>query len=241
MWAFVRVRRQRRYDHRLKNLVRQTGDRKFASRIGVPRSTLDGWLSSDTTQVVSLDTVSMSHGDLQAKVLKLERQLAVLRAILRLVLVLLRVTGGRLSRKRLRDEADKAALVRAINRASSTIPLRAALKVIGLSSARFFAWRSTERSCQLDYTSTCPHLRPNRLTATELATMKEMVTSADFRHVPTSRLAILAQRVGAVFASPSTWAKMVRERSWRRPRGRVHPAKPKIGIRARRPKRPLAC
>lgn len=46
---------------------------------------------------------------------------------------------------------------------------------------------------------------------------------------------MLAQRMGAVFASPSTWAKMVKERRWRRPRGRVHPAKPKVGIRAYRP------
>jgi len=38
-----------------------------------------------------------------------------------------------------------------------------------------------------------------------------------------------------VFASPTTWYRLVRDHEWRRPRQRVHPAKPKVGIRASRP------
>ncbi len=53
-------------------------------------------------------------------------------------------------------------------------------------------------------------------------------------HVPTGTLALLAQRLGKVFASPSTWYRLIRDHQWRRPRGRVHPAKPKLGIRASR-------
>ena len=53
--------------------------------------------------------------------------------------------------------------------------------------------------------------------------------------MPTGTLALLAQRLGKVFASPSTWYRLIREHHWRRPRQRVHPAKPKIGIRAFRP------
>ncbi len=57
----------------------------------------------------------------------------------------------------------------------------------------------------------------------------------DYRHVPTGTLAILAQRLGKVFASPSTCHRLVRRHRWRRPRKRVHPAKPKLGIRASSP------
>ncbi len=46
---------------------------------------------------------------------------------------------------------------------------------------------------------------------------------------------MLAARVGEVFASASTWYRLVRQHGWRRPRVRVHPQKPKIGIRASRP------
>ncbi|MBW2422523.1 MAG: transposase [Deltaproteobacteria bacterium] len=36
-------------------------------------------------------------------------------------------------------------------------------------------------------------------------------------------------------ASPSTWYRLVRISGWRRPRNRVYPVKPKIGIRAKAP------
>jgi putative transposase len=44
----------------------------------------------------------------------------------------------------------------------------------------------------------------------------------------------LAHRLGTVCASPSTWYRLVRQHGWRRPRLRVHPAKPKIGLRTTR-------
>ena len=61
-----------------------------------------------------------------------------------------------------------------------------------------------------------------------------MVTSPEYRHVPTGTLAVLAQRLGTVCASPSTWYRLVRKYGWRRPRLRVHPAKPKVGLRTTR-------
>jgi hypothetical protein len=61
-----------------------------------------------------------------------------------------------------------------------------------------------------------------------------MVTALEYRHVPTGTLAVLAQRLGKVWASPSTWYRLVRQNGWRRPRLRVHPAKPKVGLRTTR-------
>jgi putative transposase len=61
-----------------------------------------------------------------------------------------------------------------------------------------------------------------------------MVTAVEYRHVPTGTLAVLAQRLGKVCASPSTWYRLVRKYGWRRPRLRVHPAKPKVGLRTTR-------
>ncbi|NNF42345.1 MAG: transposase [Phycisphaerales bacterium] len=90
-------------------------------------------------------------------------------------------------------------------------------------------------ACDLDDHSSCPRSSPHRLTLDETETIREMVTSPEYRHVPTGTLATLAQRVGRVFASPTTWRRLVRERGWRRPRLRIHPAKPKVGIRASRP------
>jgi len=52
--------------------------------------------------------------------------------------------------------------------------------------------------------------------------------------VPTGTLAVLAQRLGKVWASPSAWCRLVRKYGWRRPRLRVHPDKPKVGMRTTR-------
>jgi len=79
-----------------------------------------------------------------------------------------------------------------------------------------------------------PHL-PVATDASEVLTIKEMVTSLEYRHVPTGTLAVLAQRLGKAWASPATWYRLVRQNGWRRPRLRVHPAKPQVGLRTTRP------
>jgi transposase InsO family protein len=61
-----------------------------------------------------------------------------------------------------------------------------------------------------------------------------MVTAPEYRHVPTGTLAALAQRLVTVWASPSTWYHLMRKFGWRAPRLRVHPTKPKVGLRTTR-------
>jgi putative transposase len=105
---------------------------------------------------------------------------------------------------------------------------------VRLSPSRYHAWNG-EDQCALDDKSSCPRSSPQQLTAAEVSAIQELVTSDDYRHAPTGTLARLAQRLGKVFASASTWYRLVREHRWRRPRQRVHPAAPKVGIRAARP------
>src|SRR5262249_3876133 len=96
-------------------------------------------------------------------------------------------------------------------------------------------WRRRHTVCALDDQSSCPRTSPHRLTSSEIRVIEDMVTSPEYRHVPTGTLAVLAQRLGTVWASASTWYRLVRRFGWRRPRLRVHPAKPKMGLRTTRP------
>jgi transposase InsO family protein len=73
------------------------------------------------------------------------------------------------------------------------------------------------------------------LTGDEIASIKDLVLDPSNRHMPLGTLARHAQRIGKVFASAATWARLVRERGWRRPRQRIHPQKPTVGIRATKP------
>ncbi len=152
-------------------------------------------------------------------------------AILRLVVVLLKVSGFSLASTRIPDGKRKVSLLRAIDRSCSVLPLRIALRVLRLSQSRYHAWKREDK-CGLNDMPSCPRSSPQQLTRAEVETIKEMVTGEEYRHVPTGTLAVLAQRLGKVFASPTTWYRLVRLYKWRRPRRRIHPSKPKVGIRA---------
>ncbi len=52
-------RTQQRYDHRLRDFVRLSGNIKHATQLGVPRSTARGWLTSDPVAIVSVDVSGM--------------------------------------------------------------------------------------------------------------------------------------------------------------------------------------
>ena len=227
------VRPQQRYDHRLRDLVRRSGDVTLATDLGVPRSTARGWLRRAPEVVVSLDVTHLNEQELHQEILRLRRRVQKLAALLRLVLAVLRASGFTLSYERLPNGRDKMRILRAVDRARGCIPLRALLRILRLSPSRFHAWRRQD-ACALDDQSSCPRTSPHRVTPSEVRVIEQMVTAPAFRHVPTGTLAVLAQRLGKVWASPSTWYRLVRTYGWRRPRLRVHPAKPKVGLRTTR-------
>ena len=219
-------RRQRRYDHRLRDLVQRTRDVTIATDLGVPRSTVRGWLGDGQTIVVSLDVANRNASELQQEVLELRRRVKKLTALLRLALALLRTSGFTLTHERLPDGRAKNRILRAVDRARACVPLPAILRFLRLSPTRFHAWRRLQHACALDDQPSCPRTSPHRLTSGEIRVIKDMVTAVEYRHVPTGTLAILAQRLGKVWASPSTWYRLVQTYGWRRPRLRVQPAKP---------------
>ena len=59
------TRTQRRYDHRLRELVRSTRKIDIALESGVPRSTAYGWLAHSHDDVVTLDVLESDVAELQ--------------------------------------------------------------------------------------------------------------------------------------------------------------------------------
>ena len=99
------TRTQRRYDHRLRDLVQTTGDLELAIRHGVPRSTARGWRNKTTTEVVSLDVIELDTIRLQHEVILLRRRIARLGSLLRFVVIVLKVSGISFARVRLSEAA----------------------------------------------------------------------------------------------------------------------------------------
>ncbi len=225
---------RRAYDHRIRDAICETGNPRLFPQLRIPRSTTATWLSRGCTRVITVET-NHHIPKLLNEIDNLKQRNKRQAALLRLLVALLRVSGFRLDQQRLADGAAKTKILRAVERCKDALPRKAALRIMRLSSARYHAWRQAERKCELDDRSSCPPSHPTQLTPKEVSTIKDMVISVKHRHMPLRTLALHAQRIGKVFASATTWAKLVRQRGWRRPRRRVYPEKPKVGIRATSP------
>ena len=131
---------RRSYDHRIREIVCQTGNPRIFQHLRIPRSTAASWISRGCRTVVSLD----QHHDIAAVLdenEKLNRRVLRQTAIIRLLVVLLRVSGFRLDKQRLPDGISKAKVLRVVERCKNTLPLRSALRVLRLSPARYYAWK----------------------------------------------------------------------------------------------------
>jgi len=103
------TRKQRRYDHRLRELVWQTQNVDVAVSRGVPRSTARGWLAPTTAPVVTLHVANHETIHLQQEVIALRHQIDRLAALLRLMVLLLKLSGFSFAKVRLPDNTAKNA------------------------------------------------------------------------------------------------------------------------------------
>lgn len=182
----IKLRSQRSYDHRLQELVRTSRDPSLAIDLVIPASTVMGWLHESPQQVVTLDVLSMKEQELQHEVLMLRRRTRKLLALLRLLVVLLRISGFSLADERVPGGKAKASLLRSIDLARQFLPLRAVLRFLRLSPARYHSWTSSRKASHLDDRSSCPGTSPQQLTSNEIETIREMVRSDEYRHLTNS-------------------------------------------------------
>jgi transposase InsO family protein len=223
------------YDYRIQEAICETGDRDLFPELNIPRSTIRSWIHRGAPDVISCDHAAHDRAELTAEIERFRRRAALLGAVVGLLIALLRVSKIRLDYERLPEGDAKKILLRSIERARKILPLSAALRITRLSASRYHGWCLTEAGCDLDDQPSCPRVVPTRLTPDEVDKMRQMVESDGHRHMSLRALALHAQRIGRILASPSTWYRLVKKAGWRRPRNRVYPAKPKIGIRAKAP------
>ena len=114
------TRTQRRHDHRLRNLLRNTRDIGCALQRGVPRSTARGWLTDSKVPLVTVEALNLEATQLQREVLRLSRRVQKLIALLRLLLVVLRMSGYSLSQTRLPHGGNKRSLLHAVERSRAS-------------------------------------------------------------------------------------------------------------------------
>jgi putative transposase len=226
---------RRSYDYRIQEAICESGDRDLFPELNIPRSTIRSWIHRGTTHVVSCDSVDNERAELVAEIEKLRRRTALLETIVGLLNAQLRISNVQLDYERVPSSDAKRILLRAIERARKVLLLGAALRITRLSASRYHGWCRAEAGCDLDDQSSCPRAIPTRLTPDEVERIRTTVESNDHRHMSLRALALHTQRIGKVLASPTTWYRLVRTAGWRRPRNRVYPAKPRVGIQAKAP------
>ena len=117
-------RSTRFYDHRLVRVVQATRDTSLATRQGVPGSTARGWLRQ-APRTVPLSADARTFLDLHRRLARLERRCRLLQAVVRLIVVLVRVLKPDLAHVRFAG-SDKHRLLRAVGRTRGVLGLRRA-------------------------------------------------------------------------------------------------------------------
>lgn len=87
------------YNHCLRDFVRITGDVSFAINIGVLGSTARSWRSAPAREVISEEFFDLDDMKVRARILKLERKVKLLTAIIGLLLALIQISDLRISGK----------------------------------------------------------------------------------------------------------------------------------------------
>jgi transposase InsO family protein len=229
------LRSRRTYDYRIQEAICESGDRDLFPELNIPRSTIRSWIHRGVPEVISCDLATHDRAELTAEIERLRCRTALLGAVVGLLIAVLRASKVQLDYERLPEGGTKRILLRSIERAKKVLPLSAALRITRLSASRYHGWCRAEAGCDLEDQTSCPRVVPTRLTPSEVETVREMVEGDEHRHMSLRALSLHAQRIGKALASPSTWYRLARKAGWRRPRIRVYPAKPKIGIRAKAP------
>ncbi len=127
------TRTQKRYDHRLRELVRSTQDISRAVEDGVPFSTACDWLKATAAEAVTVDVRKMDTISGQQALLQLRARMQTLTTLPRVLLVVFKLSGYSLNHSRLPDGKGKRLLLRAIERSRPALPLRSLLRVIRLA------------------------------------------------------------------------------------------------------------
>lgn len=131
--------------------------------------------------------LDLEHVRLQYEVLKLRERNRRLNVVLRLLLTLVRVLGGRLERRRLPKGTAKANLLPAIEHVQSEFSLRDALRALRLSPARLHTSGSgPNRRADRAVSDPCPTPRQSLCLTSDLLQARARAWLAAGPYVPLS-------------------------------------------------------
>ena len=224
----------RRYDHRLRNMIARSGSIDGYLGLDIPKSTLKSWIKSGPKEYITIDQFEQTSEEIIKENIALKKSLEEELAKNNLIFKTIRIFGFQIQYKRLPKPESKKSILNVVAEATKNLSLKTCLDIIGLSSARYFSWVKRSIKCSLEDQPSCPRSSVQRHTAFEINTIKSMYLDKRYLHYSISSLALKAKAIKEVFASSSTWSRVIRQYKLNRSKKRIYPARPRVGIRAER-------
>lgn len=94
------------------------------------------------------EVLNMDATQLQREVIRLQARIQKLISVLRVLLVVIKISRFSLNQTRLPDGHDKRSLLRAIDRSRSALPLRSVSRIIRLPPSRYHHWTRENQSAR---------------------------------------------------------------------------------------------
>ena len=149
------------YDYKIKQAVVKHRDPRLFEEFGVNPATARNWIYRGfhtPIQIEDIETKALeSH-----KIRKLKEKLAKGEALIDLYREVTSVCEISLQNKHIRDREKRAAILKAIMKASAKSGKMNALSFIGVSLSRYKRWKSPVLKCELSGSDRCHKVYPNQ-------------------------------------------------------------------------------
>lgn len=227
---------RRSYDTRLKYLARENLLPEMY-RKNIHRSLICKWKQEPKEKYVGYElnaNISELY-DLMKVVSEDQRLQKAVRGVYRIQTTLKNIIGtGSAYINKLKEH--KADVVNAIERASQTISITKACKLIGIGKSTFRTWAMESYfKCNHSLIKLCSNAYPSQLTYQEIKKMYRLLSDARFIAWPVKSVAFYGIKHGIVKAHPNTWYKYNRIMKVKRFLYRKKKREYDEGIRATKP------
>jgi putative transposase len=223
------AQKYRTYPDSVKLEIARCSNPHMFPELKIPRTTALYWIEK-SARVEKNAPGLLESERIQKLQDEIDRQSTLLKLVVRVRMI---YPHGFSSRKTV-SRIKRRLIIEAIQEASQISLIDDCLTYIRLPKSRYAQWLSEFFLCQNDLGS-CDQRLPHQLTAVEIQTMRRLVMSTKYSHIPLHSLCLFAQRSSLLFCSVDSWYKYKTIFGWTRAREITKTRIVRAGIRASRP------
>ncbi|MFP5491440.1 MAG: DDE-type integrase/transposase/recombinase [Bacteriovoracia bacterium] len=217
----------RKFDISVKRKIAETKNLNLFPELKIPRTTAQYWISQ-SKEIAEASNQSDKKNDFMQEEAKLSLKLEV--EVYKTLLVKIMGTYDFSS---LKGAQNKKFIVELVSRLKGSMPKSALIRMLGMSSSKFYRWETEVLGCRFQRENCQPSL-PHQVSLVEQNKMLELARNNKLAHLSVKSLMYYAQREGGIYRGYDTWLKYLKLNGVMRVRNHKRKKKYAEGIRARR-------